>query len=364
MLGKIAARLVALSLSCAGIAAADVMPVPGTQPVKPVFDKSDLVCMCTAESTNREVQPGLQDSAGRPMARITTTTTFAIAMLYKGTVSVGQHLAVLWVRDSPLPLPPEAQFEKGQPFLLFLVSVAPGLYETADRFLGVSPFGMIPTGPKASGFPGLEMTLAQIVAQSDRQDKLRALRLLQGFDLVSQQTRALMRRIADSDDFEMALTAWAILLKTKTPGIVAGLSAYLSAHPKATEPPFALIGLEEGLSAIRDDRALETLEQLARSNYFEIRTGALYALRGVRDPRSVPTLIQRLDDERPELQYLALITLAETLQKYDGDYAPSMYLFDKKPQYYISLWKQWWADEGSKLYPRDSNSRREGGGHV
>jgi hypothetical protein len=347
---KLALTLFFLAFSLPN-AAAQVGPIPGTQPVKPIYDKSDLVCICTAQSTTTEVQSGLKDSMGTPTARITTKTTFTIAAVFKGSMSLGQDFALRRVHDSPLPLPPEARFEKGQPFLLFLVSAGPGVYETADPFLGMSPFSIIPAGPTAGGFSGLEMTLAQVAAQPDRQDKLRAIQLLQGFDAISQQTQALMRRIADSDDFEMALTAWAVLLKTKTPDLVAGLSAYLGSHPEAGEPTFALIGVEEGLSAIRDGHALETLEQLAGSKYFQIRTGALYALRGMKDPRSVATLVQRLDDDRPELKYLALITLAETLKKYEGDYAPSMYLFDKKPQYYIGLWKQWWAEEGSKLYP-------------
>jgi hypothetical protein len=225
------------------------------------------------------------------------------------------------------------------------------MYEITDQFLGMTPFSTIPTGPSAGGFPGLEITLAQIVDQSDRQDKLRALRLLEGFDAVSQQTEALMRRITGSGDFEIALTAWAVLLKTKSPDVVAGLLGYLDAHPRAPEPALTLIGIEEGLSNIRDERALASFEKLASSRYFQIRDGALHALRGIKDPRSVPKLIQSLDDERPELQYLALITLSETLGKYEGDYAPSMYLFDKKPKYYIDLWKKWWVDEGSKLYP-------------
>jgi hypothetical protein len=350
LLVKIVTGLFAALLSWAAMAAADVMPVPGTQRVKPVFDKSDLVCICTAESTNREVQSGLQDSAGRPIARITTTTTFAIATVYKGAGLVRQQLVIRSVYDSPLPPPPEGSFKKGQPFLLFLVRASPAIYETADKFLGMSPFTIVPTGRIVAGLTGLETTLVRIVAQANRENQLRALRLLEGFNAISQQTQALIRRIADSDDFEMALTAWAILLKTKSPDVVAGLLGYLSVRPPS-KPTLALLGVEEGLSTIRDERALGTLEQLASSKYFEIRTGALYALRGMKDPRSVPTLVQRLDDDRPELQYLALITLAETLKKYEGDYAPSMYLFDKKPQYYIGLWKQWWAEEGSKLYP-------------
>jgi HEAT repeats len=346
------ARLLTVLLSYAGIASADVMPVPGTQRVKPIFDRSDLVCMCTAESTNTVVQGGLKDSAGRPLARITTTTTFAIAVAYKQNRSAGQQLAIRWIHDSSLPLPPEAPFKKGRPFLLFLVSTSPPMYEIADQFLGMTPFSAIPaTDPTSSGFPGLEMTLTKIVNDSDREDKLRALRLLEGFDAVSQQTETLMWRIADSGDLETALTAWAVLLKTKRPNVVAGLSGYLDAHPRAPEAGLALIGIEEVLSNIRDERALASLEKLSSSKDFQIRDGALHALRGIKDPRSVPTLIRSLDDERQDLQYVALITLSEIVGKYEGDYAPSMFLFDKKPQYYISLWKQWWADEGSRLYP-------------
>ena len=68
----------------------------------------------------------------------------------------------------------------------------------------------------------------------------------------------------------------------------------------------------------------------------------------------MPTIVLRLDDPDRATQYLAVITLAEILGKYEGDYAPSMYLFDKKTQYYVGLWKQWWTDEGSKLYARTS----------
>src|SRR6516162_3082628 len=179
-MGSFAALLSCVGIARAGLLAQNVdgfMPVPGTQRVKPIFDRSDLVCMCTAESTHTAVQDGLWDSAGRPAARVTTTITFAIAIAYKETRSVTQQLAIRLVEDSPLPLPPQVPFKKGQPFLLFLVSISPTMYETADRFLGMNLFSIIPAGPAAGGFSGLEMTLAQIVAKPNREDKLRALEL-------------------------------------------------------------------------------------------------------------------------------------------------------------------------------------------
>jgi len=76
-----------------------------------------------------------------------------------------------------------------------------------------------------------------------------------------------------------------------------------------------------------------------------IRRGAMQALRLMKNPQAAPTLVKRLDDTDGYVRYLAVISLAETFGKYE-DYAPSMYLFDDNPGFYISLWKDWWAHEG------------------
>lgn len=68
----------------------------------------------------------------------------------------------------------------------------------------------------------------------------------------------------------------------------------------------------------------------------------MQALRAMRDPSNARILVERLDDPDSSIQYLAVITLAETFGKY-GDYAPTMYLFDQDPARYIALWKQWWS---------------------
>jgi hypothetical protein len=48
------------------------------------------------------------------------------------------------------------------------------------------------------------------------------------------------------------------------------------------------------------------------------------------------------------VQYIAVITLAEIFAK-EGDYAPSKRLYDKNPDLYIGLWKQWAKDTGRAL---------------
>jgi hypothetical protein len=71
----------------------------------------------------------------------------------------------------------------------------------------------------------------------------------------------------------------------------------------------------------------------------------MQSLRKMRSPRAAPVVVSRLDDPNSDIQYLAVITLAETFGKY-GDYAPSVYLFRQRPQYYVDLWKKWWEKDG------------------
>ena len=59
---------------------------------------------------------------------------------------------------------------------------------------------------------------------------------------------------------------------------------------------------------------------------------------------------KRLDDPDVKVRYLATITLSEIFRK-GGDYAPSMYLFDKNPDFYTGRWKIWWAEQ-SQASPR------------
>jgi hypothetical protein len=82
------------------------------------------------------------------------------------------------------------------------------------------------------------------------------------------------------------------------------------------------------------------------------------AIRGTKSTTSIPFLMAKLNDPDRDVQYVALISAAEILNKDEGDFAPSMYLFDQKPQYYLGLWKQWWLEEGSKLYPQNRTEPR------
>ncbi len=131
------------------------------------------------------------------------------------------------------------------------------------------------------------------------------------------------------------------------------LRQYLEYYTADAEPS-ALFVIGPELREISSPNAVRALEALSRSKFRPVQSGAMDGIRRIRDPKSVPFLMAKLGDPDSDVQYVALITAAEILGKYEGDFAPSMYLFDKKPQYYLGLWKQWWVEEGSKLYSPDS----------
>jgi hypothetical protein len=67
------------------------------------------------------------------------------------------------------------------------------------------------------------------------------------------------------------------------------------------------------------------------------------AIRGMRNPASIPELIRHLDDADPFMQYQAVITLSEIAPRRDLP-GPSMTDFERDPRKYTESWKLWWNE--------------------
>jgi HEAT repeat protein len=151
--------------------------------------------------------------------------------------------------------------------------------------------------------------------------------------------------LSSSKDPEIAFWALAVLLNAKVPGSLESLNKYLQTY-EGNSTPIAWTGIDSDLHQIRDPEARPLLETLTESRHVPIRFGAMQALRKIKSPKSAPALVRRLDDSDRTVQYIAVISLAEILGKYEGDYAPAMPTFEKNPGKYTDLWKQWWAEHG------------------
>jgi hypothetical protein len=195
----------------------------------------------------------------------------------------------------------------------------------------------------------LQATLAAVLRMPNREDQVRAMELLQEFDRIAPDTSPALVTLSRSSDAEVALSAFAVLLKIKGTEdandveVLTNLKTYLDSYVGGSELS-ALMNIGSELGQIGNERTLRAIESLAGSRYLSIRFGAMSAIRRIRSPQSASVLIQRLDDVDNNVRYIAVITLAEIFQKY-GDFAPGMGLFDKNPGKYIQLWKDWYRNQ-------------------
>jgi hypothetical protein len=318
-------------------AVADV--VPTSVLIKPLFDKSDLVCNCSVKSI-AVVEERSENSVVRRRLRASIETND----LYKSHGSDAGSIVVDYVQNIPSTSASQPTLSKGETGLLFLKATGPATYEFADPFFGAIPFNYLPRQSGQAGIKKLQSALAVVAQRPNRDDRIRALRLLYGFDDLDPGTVSSIVALSSSEDPEIAFPALAVLLKAKSPESVQKLKSYLDAY-KGEAETLSLMDIGTQLGQVRDMRALPAVEALSGSRFVAVRYGAMDAMRGMKLTKSAPTLVQRLDSPDRFTQYLAVITLAEIFGKY-GDYAPGMELFDKNPRRYTELWKKWWAEQG------------------
>jgi hypothetical protein len=322
-------------------AIADIAPTPGTQPLEPVFQRADLVCSGVVVATS-VVNTQELGSTNKPVLRRNMVAAIQVLDSYKGGTPPGEQIRLQYIDERPPTSASATVLQKGQVALWLLQAGSPGYYTFADRYLGVAFFHEPLPSSNGVGIRKLESAVAAVVQRSNRDDSLTALRLLQELPEPSEESVSLLRPLSRSPDPEVALTAIAILLKTKQPDAVEALQQYLDAH-NAADAPIAMMSIGTELGQIADPRTTPAIRSLSASRVLSVRLGAMQALRSMRDASNAHILVQRLGDPDSTVQYLAVITLAETFGK-DGDYAPSMYLFDQNPAYYVTLWKAWWAE--------------------
>lgn len=79
-----------------------------------------------------------------------------------------------------------------------------------------------------------------------------------------------------------------------------------------------------------------------------IRLSAAEALRHMKDPAAIPTMVRLMDDSDPFFQYLGMMTLCE-MNSPGRRGCPSRMLFDKSPEIYKTQWKDWWKTKQAVL---------------
>jgi hypothetical protein len=296
-------------LAVCGSLSAEVGPTPGTQPVGPVYQTSDLVCNCVVTSTQAQSEERVQ-AEGNPVFQRHRIAKVDVQAAYKSRGSTDGGIFVEYDNDS---------LQDGERAILFLKSDGQSVYVLADPSLGATPFSVLPKPPAARGLKGLESTLATVTQRAVRDDQVNAMRLLQGLDTLDAATLSALTPLTSSKDPEIAFSAMAVLLKRRSLEDIERLKDYLRDY-SSDSPPIQVVSIGTELSQIRDERALPDLEALASSRLISVRMGSMQAMRAMKNPQAAPAMVKRLDDSDGYIQYLAVISLAETFGKYEDSW--------------------------------------------
>jgi hypothetical protein len=311
---KLSPSLLFFFLIVGGPLLGDISPVPGTVPVAPLFEKSDLVCNCFVKSLTpiREHIDGKCPGPSQLRADVEVRDTYKAQRVNERSIVV-EFGRDGWCNSS------QPSLRQGETDLLFLKGTGQGTYEFPDRFEVVTPFSSLPQEPGGMGLRKLESALAAVLLRPNRDDQIRAMILLHGFDALSQESISSTAPLAASKDPEIACWALAILVKAKTPGSLEKVNSFLEEN-QGDRPTLAIFAVARDLAGVRDPRALPALKALSSSKDVNIRFGVMDALRGMKSPQGAPILIPLLDDPNPNVQWAAVAVLADISGK-QGDYA-------------------------------------------
>jgi hypothetical protein len=337
-------RFIVLTFLLVSLGAGELIPV---EPLDSKYSRADLVCRGEVTSVAPGSPEGTTNRSGG-LIPIDYYATFLVDRCYKGD----SQSNVLTLRFPGRDQATGAPTRVGAYLLVFLKETG----STNEIVSAPIPFWKVASGVPSSqdGFRQLEHDLVSVAVGADSDSARSALAQLAEIGNLSQETYDALDALTRSGDKDVSLTSSFVraraamaLRKTSLHRPVDDLAELTGAiRGRETLPVPITIYMEDLLQdATVED--LPTLEELSNHPIGSIRHDAMAAIRNLQDATTIPFLIGQLDSHDSEVCYDAVVTLAEITGK-SGSYGPAIDAFEKNPDMYRNLWKQWWIDQGSR----------------
>ena len=345
--------LLSLLMSCLPLAAIGEAQSPEPEMhIQSMFERSQVVVLgkvAAVRVLNEQKTYDSRRSQSLPQSIETREALIDVLQTYKGeqasTVRVN-----FTVEAPPTSVLHGAVLAEGEVALLFLALADNGTYNLADPKWGKYRLdGFAPLGVGGSGLDQLEKDLDSAISENNP-SLPNVFELLKTFGSVSPVTEEKLDSLTHNSNPLYAAGAFAVLLTTKKPQYYANLGQFLRLHGSEIPPEqlMTIYGRIQDPGSAADARVFDELSNLPLP---VIKLGAMFSIRKLKSPYSVPTLISHLSDSDPTIEYLAVITLNEIVGN-GSNFGPSMPQFDKNPQNFISLWQRWWETTGINQYSR------------
>jgi hypothetical protein len=225
-------------------------------------------------------------------------------------------------------------------FGVFLLRKADGDFEVLDPYY--PSVVASPGGPGATGnlLDQVTAEVAGVFASRQTSPSLReqAVRVLRS--VRTPAATVALRAASRGQPVNVRLSAIGALLSRNDISELAA-AEHVLLHP----PPGVNENLVAGLAyaiggGVKDPRAIPTLARLLPSKNVYVRRAAAAALRNTRDGAAIKPLTEALYDSDREVQYQAVIGLAEITGTV-GEWAPASGTFEQNPKRYLDHWREW-----------------------
>jgi HEAT repeat protein len=319
--------------------------------VKPLIEAADTILLGDVVSVTPDGQAicTLGDS---DYTRPVLEARLRVQAVPKGEAPA-EEVTIRFPSNDLLVLPIEFEsMAEGDHCLAFLKTVAPGTYEFASLAHGKVLVSAEEPERLPSGTPerAVEEVLIASLEGPDPQVVVSCIRLLP--EIGGDAARDALWKLAQRrDETDRAVRGYALASLLQLDYVPAAEEAaeFLKEPTWSRRVEGAKGRILQGFRETRNPGFIPQLRLLSAPDDPRARENAVYALREMRDPSSIPWLVQALDDSSPEVRHLAMMGLADALGR-GGEWTIDVPGFKERGDELIAKWKQWWREEGMKKY--------------
>lgn len=224
--------------------------------------------------------------------------------------------------------------------MFFLRAVSQQGYEVLNPY---HPFVIaLPDAPATSEGSALGRVIAEIAhvlnsPLTPQEDRKRAVGILAWVE--SSADEAALKKASQTLDGPVRLHIAAALLRRNDITLLDLAEKVLTSPPQGAETGILSKLAYAIRDGVTDSRAVPALMRLLGSKEVFVRQSAAAALRHVGDETVIEPLSKALQDGAREVRYQAVLGLATVTGQ--SDWSPSLDLFIKEEQRYLTYWREW-----------------------
>jgi HEAT repeat protein len=204
------------------------------------------------------------------------------------------------------------------------------------------PFIVASTNAPVARGSDLDRVIAEVaqvfsVSTASLDDRRRAVDVLARVKTAS--AMAALRVAAKVPDAPVRLRAFAALLRQNDISLLSSVEDILVSPPENIDPGLLrnlAFAIQDG---IKNQEAIPVLARLLRASDPQTRRAAASALRHTEAQGAIEPLLTGLEDSDREVRYQAVLGLATITG--EGDWGPSLDLFGRDEQRYLTHWREW-----------------------